>query len=84
MEATLENVSTNELIHELKLRGYIVYHKYFWQRLKRCPCGRKPGIDHLYKGIHTMECGGCGRKASGRTEEEEIRAWNKMAEESGK
>lgn len=77
MNKALEKETTEELVFELKLRGYVAYKKpYFWHRVLRCPCGARVSEETINKGVYTFICGKCGRTASGRNDEKAIRAWN--------
>ena len=75
----LKDVPTEQMMVELRLRGYRVCRKP--HEAMRCVCGRYPGL--LMRGgtdiseHYFYDCEHCGRSTSGKTIEEALRKWNK-------
>ena len=75
----LKDIPTNQLLFEMKLRGYICYEPRWERTLRRCPkCGHKIGQFSVKMGVWSIICGKCGKRVSGKSLEEATREWNLM------
>lgn len=74
-------MTVEELRVTAKEMGYKLMPIAPYERLKVCTCGCKRR-EHWYDGRGGMSlvCERCGRKASGKTEAEARRNWNRMIE----